>query len=194
MTSTLQLAGLLVRFRLRSVWNAVWRSPRGRSFRLGWVFVLATPIAYTGLLAVALDTIGQHGGQPMQAAALAVVCGTVVLASVVGKMASSEAVVAGSGENEFFSTKPFGLPRLVLARCLAGTVTNLFDAFFLMPVLVAAALLWQLGVAGILLAAFISMVVQLGVSAFAQGAQVVLVRVISPPFGMRWTVWTVPLP
>lgn len=183
----MHLVRLLVRFRLRSMWNTAWRSPRGKSLRLVWLFVLATPVAYTGLLWTALDTIAAVAGRAVQGAALAAVCGAIVTASVFGKMASNDAVVAGSGENEFFLTKPIALSNLVLARSLAGAATDFFDALFLVPALVAGALGWNLGAPGVGMAVATSVAVQIAVSAVAQAGQIIVVRLVKPR--RRRTAW-----
>ena len=46
--SALDVAPLLVRFRLRSLWNGFWCGP-GRSLRLGWLLVLLAPAARSDL-------------------------------------------------------------------------------------------------------------------------------------------------
>ncbi len=177
---TLRLAAVLLRFRWRAMTSAVWHSPRGKSMRIVWLFALLTPVAYTALMVQALDTIAALAGPAVQIAALAAVCGAIVLASFFGKMASNDAVVAGAGENEFFLGRPFGLARLVVARSLAGAATDIFDALFLAPALIAGALVWHQGVPGVALAFFTSVVVQVGVTATAQAAQVLVVRLVGP--------------
>ena len=78
---------------------------------------------------------------------------------------------------------------LVLARGLAGVVTDLYDAFFLLPILAAAALAWGLGRRPrSLLAAVGSVLVQMAVSALAQAAQILVVRLDRP--ARRRLFWT----
>jgi hypothetical protein len=178
--SALALARLLVRFRWRSLINGAFRVPRQRALRVAWALVLLAPVAYVGLFATAFGVIAETSPLPQQGAVLALVAGVIVFASLLGKMASSEAVVGGSGENELLLARPISLATLVLARSYAGLFTNIFDALFLFPVLVAAAQVWGLGLAGAALAAGISAVVQVGLSAAAQAAQIVVVRVVPP--------------
>jgi membrane protease YdiL (CAAX protease family) len=187
--SALALARLLVRFRWRSLWNGAWRVPRQRALRIAWFLVLLAPVAYVGLFANAFAVIVESAPLPQQAAVLALVAGVIVLASATGKMATSEAVIGGSGENEFLLTRPVALETLVTARSFAGVATNLFDALFLFPVLVAAALVWELGLPGVLLAALVSAIVQVGVSAVAQAGQILVVRLVPP--ARRRLVWSV---
>jgi hypothetical protein len=186
--TTLAVARLLVRFRWRSLWNGAWRVPRQRALRIAWLMVLLAPVAYVGLFATAFSVMAESAPLPDQAAVLALVAGVIALASIAGKMASSEAVVGGSGENEFLLTRPIALPTLVIARSVAGLATNVFDALFLFPVLVSAALVWDLGVAGVMAAAVISAIVQVGVSAAAQAGQMLVVRVVPP--ARRRMVWS----
>jgi hypothetical protein len=185
--SALAVARLLVRFRWRSLWNGAWRVPRQRPLRIAWFLVLLAPVAYVGLFATAFSVVVESAPLPAQGAVLALVAGVIVLASVSGKMATSEAVVGGSGENEFLLTRPIALHTLVLARSLAGVATNVFDALFLFPVLVSAALIWDLGLPGVVLAALISAIVQIGVSAVAQACQILVVWRVKPV--RRRMVW-----
>ena len=187
MRTPLRLARLLIVYRLRSLWNAFWRVPRRRSPRVAWLMMLVAPVAYVSLFASAFVAARGVAGAREQAALLAVVCGAIVLSSGLTKMASSEAVIAGSGENEFLLTRPLALATLVVARSLAGAVTDFFDALFLLPVLLAASLAWRLGGAGIALAAVISVLAQVAVSAAAQAGQIAVVRFVRPP-GRR-AVW-----
>jgi uncharacterized membrane protein len=186
--SALALARLLVRFRWRSLWNGAWRVPRQRALRIAWFLVLLAPVAYVGLFANAFAVIVESSPLPQQAAVLALVAGVIVLASATGKMATSEAVIGGSGENEFLLTRPISLETLVTARSLAGVATNIFDALFLFPVLVSAALVWELGLPGVLLAAVVSAIVQVGVTAVAQAGQILVVRLVQP--ARRRLVWS----
>ena len=186
MTAPFRLARLLAGCRLRSLWNAFWH-PHRRSPRVVWLMMLVAPAAYVGLFASAFSTARAAAGRGAQAALLTLVCGAIVLASVLAKMASSEAVIAGSGENEFLLARPLGLATLVVARSLAGAVTDLFDALFLLPVLLAASLAWGLGAAGAGVAVAISVLAQVAVSAAAQAGQIAVVRLVRPP-GRR-AVW-----
>ncbi len=181
----LGLSRLLVAARLRSLWNG-WRAPRRPSLRVAWVMMLAAPVAYVGLFASAFSTVRAAGAQ---AALLNLVCAAMALASCLGKAASSEAVVAGSGENEFLLTRPLSLDTLVLARSLASTATDLFSACFLLPLLLAASLAWHLGVAGLVVGVATSVLAQIAVAAMAQGIQVGLVRCVRP--ARRRTLWAV---
>src|SRR5439155_26830927 len=132
--TALAVAGLLIRCRWRSLWNGAFKVPQRRSMRVVWVLVLLVPVAYVGLFASAFATIAERAPLPEQAAVLALVAGAIALASVAAKMATSDAVVGGSGENEFLLTRPIPLPTRVLARSLAGVATNRFDARFPLPV------------------------------------------------------------
>ena len=185
----LRLACLLIVYRFRSLWNAFRRAPQGRSLRVVWVMLLLAPVAYVGLFASAFSAARTMATPDQQAALLAVVCGAIVLASGLSKMASSEAVVAGSGENEFLLTRPLGLGTLVVARSLAGVVTDFFDALFLLPVLLAASLAWGLGATGVGLSVAISVLAQVAVSAAAQAGQIAVVRLVPPRH--RRTIWAV---
>jgi hypothetical protein len=178
--STLALARLLVRFRLRTLWNAARRGPRRRSLRLAWLLVLLAPVAYVGLFSNAFALVASMATLPEQVAVLALAAGSVTLASAVGKMAATEAIVGGSGENEFLLTRPVALAKLVTARSLSGAVTDFFDALFLFPILVAAALVWGLGARGAVVAAATSVLVQVAVTALAQAGQIVVVRFVRP--------------
>jgi hypothetical protein len=184
----LHLAGLLVRARLRSLWNGAFRVPQRRSWRLAWLFLLATPVAYAFLFVTAFEVIVQAAPPAVAAAALAAVCGAIALASLAAKIASTEAIIAGSAENEFLMARPVSLPALVVARSLAGAATDFFDALFLLPALAAAAVVWHLGATGIAVAALTSVIVQIGISALAQLAQVAAVRLVRP--ARRRLLWT----
>ena len=185
--TTWTVARLLVRFRWRSLINGALRAPRRRSFRLAWLLVMLAPAAYVAIFASAFDLLAELAPFADQVAVLALAAGCVTVASAAAKMATTEAVVAGSGENELLLTRPLSLPSLVTARSLAGAATDLFDALFLFPILVAASLVWRLGLAGVIAAALTSVVVQVGVSAAAQAAQLVVVRLV--PAARRRLVW-----
>jgi hypothetical protein len=185
---TLRLAGLLVRFRLRYLWNGVRARGRGRAPVLALALGLLMSFAYVGLFAQAFAVLGARADQTRQLAALALVAGTIAFGSLAAKAAASEAVAAGSAENEFLLARPIALPRLVAARCLAESATDPLGALFLLPVLVAAALTWQLPPApALVVAAATSIVAQLGISALAQAAQIAVVRYV--PRARRRAAW-----
>jgi hypothetical protein len=189
MISSLRLARLLAHYRLRSLWNAFWHVPQRRTMRVAWLMMLVAPVAYVGLFASAFSAIRQVAGAAEQAALLSVVCGAIVLASGLAKMASNDVVVAGSGPNEFLLTRPLSLATLLVARSLAGVVTDFFDALFLLPVLLAASLAWDLGVLGACLGLVSSVLVQVAVSAASQAGQIAVVRFVRP--ARRRAVWAV---
>jgi hypothetical protein len=178
--SPLRLAALLARLRLRSSWNAFRRGPRARTTRAAGLIGLLAPVAWVGLFATAIGVIGENGGPALQGAALALVAGTIVLSNLAGKIASGEAVVGTGGEAEFLLAHPVSLPSLVLARSLAGVVTDVFGALFLLPILLAAAVVWHLGPVAVLLAIVISVAAQVGVSGLAQAAQILIVHKVAP--------------
>src|SRR6185436_19726675 len=103
-------------------------------------------------------------------------------------VATTNAVVGGSGENAFLLTRPVSLATLVTARSFSGGTTDIFDARFLFPILVAAALVWGLGARGAVVAAATSVIVQVGVTAVAQAGQILLVRLV-PPARRRPAWW-----
>jgi membrane protease YdiL (CAAX protease family) len=187
MTSALHLARLLAFYRLRSLWNAFWHVPQRRTMRVAWLMMLIAPVAYVGLFASAFSALRQVAGAAEQEALLSVVCGAIVLASGLAKMATNDVVVAGSGANEFLLTRPLSLATLLVARSLAGVVTDLFDALFLFPVLLAASLAWHLGAAGAGLALVSSALIQIAVSAASQAGQIAVVRLVRPT--RRRAVW-----
>lgn len=187
MISPLHLARLLARTRWCSLWNAFWHVPQRRTMRVAWLMMLVAPVAYVGLFASAFSALREVAGAAEQAALLSVVCGAIVLASGLAKMASNDVVVAGSGPNEFLLTRPLSLATLLVARSLAGVVTDFFDALFLFPVLLAASLAWHLGAAGAGLAVASSVLVQVAVSAASQAGQIAVVRLVRPT--RRRAVW-----
>lgn len=186
--ASMRLAILLVRFRWWSLWNGMVRVPRARGMRVAWILVLAAPMAYVGLLANALEAMAAVAGPREQIAAVALFSGALALASTVGKMATSETVVAGTAENELLLTRPIGLETLVTARSLSGPATDLFDAFFLFPTLVAASLVFGLGGGGVAIAVATSIFVQMGITATAQTGQILVVQIIPAP--RRRMVWS----
>jgi len=169
-----RLAALLVRYRVRSAVNAVRARPAG-PFALLLLFALASVAAYVGLFATALGTIGARAGRAGEATALALMTGAIALASLTAK-ASGEGLFAGTPENEFLLARPVSLPRLAAARVLAALLTDPFGTLFLLPVLLAAALAWQLPAAAALIAGVTSLLAQLVISALAQTIQIAAVR------------------
>ncbi len=187
MSAALRLAALLARFRFRHLWNAFLHSRRSRRLRLVAFLGVVAPVAYAALFVQAFANVESLATPREATAALAVVAGAIVLAGLAAKAASSDATLAGSPENELLLTRPVALETLVLARCLAGAATDLFGALFLFPVLVAAAIAWELGAAAYLAAAATSVTVQIGVLACAQAVQIAIVRFV--PARRRRAVW-----
>jgi len=183
----LRLARLWIRFRLRFLWNGMRARGRGR-FPLLLVGVgLVLSLSYVGLFTQAFGVICAHTDVPGQVAALAVVTLTIALGNLTAKAASSEAVLAGSSENEFLLSRPVALPTLVVARCLAEAATDPLGALFLLPVMIAAAATWHLPLVALGLAAVVSMLVQLAISALAQATQIAVVRFV--PRARRRAAW-----
>lgn len=170
----LRLARLLVRYRVRSALNAVRARPGG-PFALLLLFGLASAVAYVGLFATALGTIGARAGRAGEGTALALMTAAIALASLSAK-ASGEGLFAGTPENEFLLAQPVSLPRLVAARGLAALLTDPFGTLFLLPVMLAAALAWQLPPLAALVAVVTSLLGQLAISALAQTIQIAVVR------------------
>ncbi len=181
--SLARLCRLLVWIRLRSAVNAA-RGPRAGAARLAGAFGLLVPVAYVGLFSSAFSVIGEQGGHAAQRAALVAIAGGVVLASVGARIARGDGLVEGGGEGELLLARPIGLPRLALARCLSGAVTDPFGALFLLPILASAAFSWGLGAWGLVLAALVSIVAQVGVLAAAQTIQIAAVH-LAPPSRRR---------
>jgi hypothetical protein len=183
----LRLARLWIRFRLRFLWNGMRARGRGRFPILVVGVGLALSVSYVGLFAQAFRVICERTDVTGQVTALAAVALTIALGSFTAKAASSEAVLAGSSENEFLLSRPVALPTLVVARCLAEAATDPLGALFLLPVLLAAARTWGLPAGAIALAAVVSLLVQLGISALAQAAQIAVVRFV--PRARRRGAW-----
>ena len=183
----LRLARLWIRFRLRFLWNGMRARGRGRFPVLVVVVGLFLSFSYVGLFAQAFAVICARTDVTGQITALAVVALTIAFGSFTAKAASSEAVLAGSLENEFLLARPVALPTLVVARCLAEAATDPLGALFLLPVMLAAALTWNLPAGAVVLAALISMLVQLGISALAQATQIAVVRFV--PRARRRGAW-----
>ncbi len=181
------LAALMIRARLRSFRNGLRARGSRRAPVLATVAGLVIALAYVLLFFQAFSTIVALVGLPEQAAALALVTGALAFGSLTAKAASSDAVRAGSAENEFLLARPVSLAALVAARGLADAVTDPMGALFLFPVLIAAALVWRLPPTAWLLCAAISCAVQVTVSMLAYTTQLLLVR-LAPP-ARRRTVW-----
>jgi hypothetical protein len=182
-----RLARLWIRFRLRFLWNGMRARGRGRVPLLVLFVGLSLSLSYVGLFQQAFRVICERTDVAGQVTALAAVALTIAFGSFAAKAASSEAVLAGSSENEFLLARPVALPTLVVARCLAEAATDPVGALFLLPVLLAATLTWGLGAGAAALAALVSMLVQLGVSALAQAAQISVVRFV--PRARRRGAW-----
>ncbi len=90
-----------------------------------------------------MGTIGARAGRVGEGTALALMTGAIALASLAAK-SSGEGLFAGTPENEFLLARPVSLARLVAARGLAALLTDPFGTLFLLPVMLAAALAWQL--------------------------------------------------
>jgi hypothetical protein len=183
----LRLAGLWIRFRLRFLWNGMRARGRGRFPLLAVGVGLMLSLAYVGLFTQAFGVICAHTDVTGQLTALAVVTLTIAVGNLTAKAASSEAVLAGSSENEFLLSRPVALPTLVVARCLAEAATDPLGALFLLPVMVAAAATWHLPIGALALAALVSMLAQLGISALAQATQIAIVRFV--PRARRRAAW-----
>lgn len=188
MIGTLALARILIRYRLRSMRNAFRVRRRGRTTLFATVVGVMTAFAYVGLFGQAFSIIAQTVDMSGQLAALTLVTGTIAFGSLAARAASSEAVRAGSPENEFYLARPVALPALVAARGLADAITDPVGALFLLPVLIAATSVWNLGPGAWLLAAVISLCVQIGISMLAYAVQLAVVRWI--PGRRRRIVWT----
>jgi hypothetical protein len=185
--SALAVAMLFVRARVRFLWNGMRVRGRGRFPTLVLLVGVLTSLAYVGLFFQAFSVVIATVAFPGQLAVLALAAGTVAFGSLTAKAASSEAVLAGSAENEFLMARPVSLRTVVVARCLAESVTDPFGALFLLPVLLAAAIGWGLPLAAVLVAALSSMVTQLAIGALSQAAQIALARFV--PRARRRAAW-----
>ena len=141
----LRLARLLVGLRYRSWRGMLKAGPRVGAARFAAVFAFVVPAAYVGLLSTALAQMGAagHGDPAAQQAALALVAAVITACNLLSKVAGADLVVGRGGEIELLLARPVSLARLVVARGLAGVLTDVFGALFLLPVLVAAALVWR---------------------------------------------------
>jgi hypothetical protein len=181
-----RLAFLLGQTRVRSARHALVGGPRRAGARAVGLAMLLVPAAYTALFATALSVIGEASGPRAQAAALALVSGAIVLASLATKVASGEAV-SGGGDTEFLLARPVSLGTLVAARSLAGVVTDPFDALFLLPVQLATVAALGLGAGAICAAVLTSVFAQIAVTALAQLCQIGIVQRVPPR--RRRTAW-----
>jgi len=170
----LRLARLLARFRFRSAVNLLRARPAG-PFTALLIFGVFSAVAYVGLFATALATVHAHVGRAGETAALQLMAGAIALASL-GAKASGEGLFAGTPENEFLLARPVSLSRLVVARCLAALVGDPFGTLFLLPILIAAALAWNLPPAAWLVAVATSLCAQFTIAALSQTLQVAIVR------------------
>ncbi|HEX2658394.1 MAG TPA: hypothetical protein VHU40_08985, partial [Polyangia bacterium] len=169
-----RLAALLTRFRFRSGLNALRARPAG-PFTVLLLFGVLSAVAYVGLFATTLTTVRDHAGRAAETAALQVMAGAIALGSL-GARASGEGLFAGTPENEFLLTRPVSLARLVVARCLAALVGEPFGTLFLLPILLAAAMAWDLSPVVWPVAVTTSLFAQFTIAALAQAIQVAVVR------------------
>jgi hypothetical protein len=188
---TWRLVRLMIGLRFRLLRNVLrWRR-RGRrsgpSPALPLLVALVTAVAYVGLFSQSFGAVVAATDLDGQAAVLSLIVGAILLGTLAAKAAASDAVLAGSPENEFLLSRPTSLPSLILARSVAGAVLDPLGALFLFPVLVAAAITWGLGAGAWIAAALTSVIVQVGVVALAQTVQIAVVR-YTPPRGRR-IVW-----
>jgi hypothetical protein len=183
----LRLARLLIGQRLRSLRNGMRARGKGRFPVLATVVGLITAMSYVGLFAQSFRVICENTDVTGQITALAMVALVISFGSFTAKAASSEAVMAGSPENEFLLARPVALPRLVVARCLAEAATDPVGALFLFPVLLAATVTWRLPGFAVGLAVLCSLLVQLGISAMSQATQISVVRFV--PRRRRRAAW-----
>jgi hypothetical protein len=140
------------------------------------------------LFAQAFSIIARTVDLTGQLATLALVTGTIAFGSLAARAASNEAVRAGSPENEFLLARPVSLPMLVAARGICDAVTDPVGGLFLLPVLIAATIVWRLSAVAWPLAAAISLLMQIGISTLAYAAQLAIVRYI--PGRRRRIAWT----
>ena len=185
----LALAALFVRFRLRSFRHALRFRRRGGFTLVVTVVGLMTSLAYVALFSQAFAIIVHNVDLTGQTAALAVVAGAIAFASLSARAASGEAARAGSPENEFLLARPVPLHALVVGRGLADAVTDPVGALFLLPVLIAASVVWHPGIVALPVAAATSILVQVAISMLAYTTQLALVRYV--PARRRRGAWVV---
>jgi hypothetical protein len=183
-----RLASLLIRYRLRTMRNAFRARGRGRSTLFAAVIGVVVALAYVGLFKQAFSLMAHTVDLAGQVAVLALVTTTIGFGSLAARAASSEAVRAGSPENEFLLARPVSLHVLVAARGLADAVVDPVGALFLLPVLISAGGVWRLGGAGWPVAIVISMLTQIAISMLAYSVQLAVVRYV--PAGRRRMMWT----
>jgi hypothetical protein len=183
----LRLARILVRYRLRMMRNALRARRRGRAMLFATVIGVVTGLAYVGLFGQAFSIISRTVDPAGQLAVLALVTGTIAFASLSARAASNEAVRAGSPQNEFLLARPVPLHAVVAAHGLADTVTDPVGALFLLPVLISAALVWNLGLVGWPVAILISLLTQVAISLLAYAVQLAVVRYV--PVARRRMAW-----
>jgi hypothetical protein len=181
------LARLMIRARLRSYRNGLAARGSRRIPILVTIAGLLMGLAYAFLFAQAFGRIVASVGLAEQTAALALVTATLAFGSLTAKAASSDAVRAGSAENEFLLARPVSLAALVSARGIADAVTDPVGALFLFPVLLGAAVVWRLPPYAVLVAAAISSAVQITISTLAYATQLLVVRFVAAP--RRRTIW-----
>ena len=181
------LAGLFIRCRLRSMRNAFRARGRGRATLVVAAVGVFTALAYVMLFEQAFSIIARTVDLTGQLATLALVTGTIAFGSLAARAASNEAVRAGSPENEFLLARPVSLPLVVAARGISDAVTDPVGGLFLLPVLISATVVWRLGAAAWLLAAVISLLMQIGISTLAYAVQLAVVRYL--PGRRRRTAW-----
>jgi hypothetical protein len=182
-----RLAGLFVRSRLRSLRNGLRARGRRRQPLVIATAAVLTSLAYVGLFAQAFSVVVATADVAAQIAALAVVAGALTFGSFSAKAASSEAVRAGTAENEFLLARPVSLAALVAGRGIADAVTDPMGALFLFPVLLAASLVWRLPPLAWAVAVGISAAVQIAISMLAYAAQLLVVGMVPP--ARRRMVW-----
>jgi hypothetical protein len=183
----LALARLIVRQRLRTIKNGLRARGRGRFPLLVTLLGVMFSLAYVELFRQAFEKVARYARPEGQVAALALYAGALAFASFAAKSASSEAVRAGSPENEFLLSRPVALSALVGARGLADALTDPVGALFLLPILLAGAFVWKLGAAAWPVAIATSMLVQVTISVLSYAAQVAVVRYVA--VARRRPVW-----
>jgi hypothetical protein len=181
------LARLMIRARLRSFRNSLAARGSRRIPVLVTLAGLLMGLAYAFLFGQAFARIVASVGFAGQTAALALVTMTLAFGSLTAKAASSDAVRAGSAENEFLLARPVSLAALVSARGIADAVTDPVGALFLFPVLLGAAVVWRLPPWAALVAAAVSSAVQITISTLAYATQLIVVRGFAP--ARRRTIW-----
>jgi hypothetical protein len=168
--------------------NAFRVRRRGRATAFAAIVGVVTAFLYVGLFAQAFSIVVGMVDLRGQLAVLALVTGTIAFGSLSARAASSEAVRAGTPENEFYLARPVSLHKLVAARGLADAVTDPVGGLFLLPVLIAATVVWRLGAVAWPIAFAISVLMQIGISTLAYAVQLAVVRYV--PGRRRRMVWT----